>query len=54
MKKADDAARRVKECETSFEVLRVSSHAEADSLMVKCEQLESELLILKDFNEDQK
>lgn len=54
MQKVDEASRRVKECEKSYETLRQSSHAEADALMVKCEELEAELVTLKDFNEDQR
>ena len=53
MRKADEATRKMKECEKSYETLRQSSHSEADELMVKCEELESELVVLKDFNEDQ-
>lgn len=53
MRKLDESFRKMKQSETSMESLRQSSFEETDGLMVKCEELESELILLKDFNEDQ-
>ena len=53
-KKLDEAIRRMREAEKSLTTHRQSDGEEVDDLMTKCEALQTEIVFLKDFNEDQR